>query len=327
VVGLGSWRSIRHHHNPAIWTGDESIMDPARSPMHKILEKMGRLVKERYNVFTVETVVNNHFWPPPLDRALVHIRSGRRRAPPGLLVRAVLKLSSLTPQAVKQRVRGALRSNCRLVGVHAGAVEAVHEKTLDLLCRQQNLKADGQVDVLVLGVPNLMPYSALSVMNPILLRSMTLGYYMGMFCNRPLVRKGGVIVACNPGLERFHPQHHPSYKDFWDRDLEHFRDPEGCWKELAEPYAANPVYLEKYRNHYAYHGTHVLMNWFWSGMALRYLKGVVLAGAKEPATARKIDFIPQTGLSKAIDLAREMAGPSATVGFMAMPPHFVTEVP
>lgn len=214
-----------------------------------------------------------------------------------------------------------------MTAVHAGDVDAVHGRTLGMLFRQQNVKVHGQVDVLVLGVPNLMPYSAFSIMNPILLRSMTLGYYMGMFRNRPLVKRGGVIVAYNPGLERFHEQHHPSYVDFWNRDLESFRDPEACWNELAEPYAENPEYLRKYRDHYAYHGSHALMNWFWSGMALRYLKGVVLAGAKEPATARKIGFHPQPNFSSALDLAREMAGRDATVGFMAMPPHFVVDVP
>jgi hypothetical protein len=205
-------------------------------------------------------------------------------------------------------------------------VELVHEKTLDLLFRQQNVKADGQTDILIYGVPNLMPYSAQSIFNPILLRSLVLGYLLGFYRNRHLVKEGGVIVACNPGIEKFHSAHHPSYIDFWNNDLEHHSDPVECWDTLAEPYATNPRYIRLYQDAYAYHGTHVLMNWVWSGMCFKHVKAVILAGAKEPETARKIGFIPAPDLNTAISMAREMTGAASQLACQVIPPQFCVDV-
>jgi hypothetical protein len=166
----------------------------------------------------------------------------------------------------------------------------------------------------------------MSVFNPILLRSMVLGYYFSMYRNRPLLREGGVLVAYNPGREKFHKGHHPSYVDFWERDLETHRDPVRCWNELAESYAMNPEYLRRYRNGYAYHGSHSLMNWFWSGMTMRYVKNVILAGAKDAACARKIGFLPAADFPRALAMAQEMAGPSPTTAYMYLPPLFAVDL-
>jgi len=65
LVGLGSWRSIRHHHTPRQWNLETSIMNPQTNPMHKILREMGVLVRQKCNIFQIESVVNNHTWPPP----------------------------------------------------------------------------------------------------------------------------------------------------------------------------------------------------------------------------------------------------------------------
>lgn len=326
LVGLGSWECIRCHHTPVQWNGIDSIMDPANSPMHCALSEMGQVVREKYDIFQIETVINNKVWPDwmagmlsPYGRRKV---SGAARA----AARTLFSLSAVSPQAVKRAVRNRIRSDYRLIGVHAGDVDQVHQLTLEMVKSQQNISVDEPVDILIFGVPNLSPYSALSVFNPILLRSLVLGYMRGLYAGQPLVRKNGVIIASNPGLEKFHPKHHPSYIDFWNRDLADFTDPEACWNQLANVYANDARYLEMYRNAHAYHGTHSLINWFWSGMALRQVKGVILAGAREPETARKIGFIPAKDLNAAICMAREMTGPGASIGYPVMPPLFGAEV-
>lgn len=327
LVGLGSWRSIRHHHTYRQWNAEHTIMDPHTSPMHSILREMGTVLKKSCNIFQIETVTNNKVWPFPIDHILQPIQNGGRNGPPGAPVRTLLSLASLSPQPLKRWVRNTLiRSDYRLCGVFAGDVELVHEKTIDLLFRQQNVKADGQTDVLIFGVPNLMPYSAQSVFNPILLRSLVMGYLLGLFRNRPLVKKGGVIVAYNPGIEKFHSGHHPSYIDFWNNDLENHSDPVESWDTLAEPYATNPRYLRLYQDAYAYHGTHSLINWMWSGMGLKQVKAVILAGAKEPETARKIGFIPAPDLDTAISMAREMTGEASQLAYQVIPPLFCVDL-
>lgn len=325
LVGLGSYRSIRHHHTPEHWNGYHSILDPERSPMHHAIQKMGELVEKKHNIFQIESVVNNQIWPHHLRNLLTPLGMSDRDT--GSLMQKFLPVAAYAPRRLKRIVRNALRSDYRLCSIAAGSVEAVHRKTLEILFRQQNVQVDGPADILILGVPNLSPYSALSEFNPILLRHLILGYLRELYRNRSLVREGGIIIACNPGVEVFHHRHHPSYRDFWERDAEAYADPEHCWNELAEPYANNSEYLKRYRDDYAYHGTHPLMLWMWSGMGLRRVRGVILAGSREPDTARRLGFTPAGDLKRAIAMAREIAGKDATIVYQVIPPLFCVDVP
>lgn len=327
LVGLGSWRSIRHHHGPAQWNTDASIMDPATCPMHAILAEMYPLVQKSCNVFQIETVTNNNVWPFPLDLLLAPLGSGHGRKPAGALRRTLFEAASLAPEAFKGWVRKRLvRSDYRPVAVNAGAPAPVHARTLDVLFRQQNVAVESQADVVIYGVPSLSPYSSLSDFNPILLRSLVMGYLVGLFRGRPLVKKGGVVIACNPGFEQFNERHHPAYIDFWKNHLPEYEDPVRCWEELSEPYAANERYLACYREDLAYHGAHGLINWMWSGMGLKHVSSVILAGAREPLTARKIGFIPEPDLGRAIDRALETAGRDASITYQVIPPLFCVDV-
>lgn len=322
LVGLGSWRSIRHHHSPREWNGVDSIMDPGRSPMHQALTEMGQRVKAKYNIFQIESMINNRVWPSLLAPMLTPLGTVPRSSLNKIASKALFGAAALSPQFMKRFVRNRLRAGYQLVDVFAGDVDLVHPLTLDRVRTQQNIQVREPVDILIFGVPNLSPYSMLSVFNPILLRSLVLGYMRGMYQGRPLVRENGVIIACNPGFLKFHPGHHPAYIDFWNKDLAQHRDPEDCWRSLADPYAENPFYLDKYRHGFAYHGTHGLINWMWSGMALRQLKAVVLAGAREPDTARKIGFTPAPDLDAAVGMAKDLTGRDASIGYQMIPPLF-----
>lgn len=322
LVGLGAWQSIRHHHTPMQWNGVDSIMEPEKSPMHLALAEMGERVAEKCNVFQIETVINNRVWPAMLSGLLSPIGPDADAGPGKTSRGALFRAASVSPQGMKRWIRNRLRSDYRLVDAHAGAIERIHPLTLEKVYAQQNVQVDSPVDILIFGVPNLSPYSVFSVFNPILLRGLVLGYLRGLYRGRPLVKENGVIIALNPGFEKFHAGHHPSYIDFWERDLADYTDPEVCWSALSESYAHNQKYLEKYRNGYAYHGTHALINWMWSGMAMRHVNGVILAGAREPETARKIGFIPADSLESAIDMARDMAGKTAAIGYQVIPPLF-----
>jgi len=326
MVGLGSFDSIRCHHTPREWNGVDSIMDPDHSPMHRTLFEMGQMVRDRYDIFQIETVINNKLWPDSMAGLLAPYKGKTPSWAAKAATRSLFAMSAASPNRVKRAARNRFRADYQLIGVLAGDVDRVHPRTIEQVKSQQNVAVKEPVDILVFGVPNLSPYSTLSVFNPILLRSVVLGYMRGLYAGRPLVRNNGVIIACNPGIEKFHSFHHPSYVDFWHRDLADFTDPEVCWEQLADVYANDEAYLDKYRNHYAYHGTHALINWFWAGMALRQVKGVILAGAKQPETAKKIGFLPAKNLDAAIAMAREMTNPNATIGYPVMPPLFGVEV-
>jgi len=64
VVGMSSWRSIRHHHRPFAKASGKSTLDPKRSAFPKLLNEMGtvietELVKKGRRVLVVEGTMNN----------------------------------------------------------------------------------------------------------------------------------------------------------------------------------------------------------------------------------------------------------------------------
>jgi hypothetical protein len=64
VVGLSSFRSIRHHHRPFPFARGHSIMDPERSAFQKLLAEMGAVVDAELaragrRLFSIETVLTN----------------------------------------------------------------------------------------------------------------------------------------------------------------------------------------------------------------------------------------------------------------------------
>src|SRR5438105_1607994 len=64
-VGLGSYRSLRHHHNVHTMLNSRSYMDPHHSALHDSCGRMGRLLAEHLRVFTIETTLNNDTFPDP----------------------------------------------------------------------------------------------------------------------------------------------------------------------------------------------------------------------------------------------------------------------
>ena len=62
-VGLGSYRSLRHHHNVQTMRNSRSYMDPENSALHGSATRMGRLLAEHLRIFTIETTLNNDTFP------------------------------------------------------------------------------------------------------------------------------------------------------------------------------------------------------------------------------------------------------------------------
>ncbi len=64
VVGLGSWRLMRHHHRPFAKASGKSVLDPKRSAFPKLLNELGavierELAKKGRRVLVVEGTMNN----------------------------------------------------------------------------------------------------------------------------------------------------------------------------------------------------------------------------------------------------------------------------
>jgi lactate racemase len=322
-TGLAPYSSIRHHHNPETLSHTRSLMDPPNSAMHGSIDRMGRVFDEHVKVFHIETTLNNASFPSAFDFM------AKREHEWGSVTRANFlanhHATSVMPRRLSRRIFQSINAPHRMASVQAGATEPVHAETLEHVYRQQLVHVQGQSDVLLLGVPYLGPYSVNSIMNPLLVENLLLGYLFNLYRGRPLVREGGVLIGTHPLPGEFHEVHHPSYLDLWNEVLPETTDIREIAARYEEPYARDPWYRTLYRNSYAYHGAHPFTVLYWAVHALDYLGDVILVGGDSKNCAR-LGFRRADTVAEALEMARDTVGPNPSATYMHIPPLFMCEV-
>jgi hypothetical protein len=322
-VGLASYRSLRPHHNVHTMRHSRSFNDPPSSAMHRSYERMGHLVAEHVPVFTVETTLNNDTFPERLG--FLNKREWEWSLRDQASSVAVKQANDRLPRAARRALWHRSAAPYGVTGVHAGQTDAVHERTLANVYRQQLTEVDGQADVLVLGLPYLSPYNVNSVMNPILVMCLGLGYFFNMYRGRPLVREGGTLILFHPMPPEFHPVHHPSYIDFFDEVLAETTDPATIETKFEHRYATDPWYVHLYRHSHAYHGVHPFYMWYWGAHALEHLGEVICVGADRGSAAR-LGFRAASTLADALEMAGDTVGRSPRITYLHNPPLTMAEV-
>ncbi|MCC7265697.1 MAG: DUF2088 domain-containing protein [Candidatus Latescibacteria bacterium] len=323
-TGLGTYHSLRHHHNPGTMMQSRSYMDPPHSALHHSVERMGRLVEQQLKVFRIETVVNNASLPWPVDFM------GRPVWTHSAFDRAVLQgsrlVTSITPTGLKRAVYARIQAPYGLLAIHAGATEAVHPRTLEAVYRQHAVAVQGQADVVVAGIPYLGPYSVNSIMNPVLVTCLGLGYFFNFYRGKPLLRRGGVFILLHPLYEQFHPVHHPSYIDFYRRVLPQTTDPAQIEARFEEEFATDPRYIELYRHSYAFHGVHALYAWYWACHGLAHAGRVIAVCSPHSRAAQVMGFHTAPNLAAALEQAQEVVGPHPAITSYQTPPYLLCDV-
>jgi lactate racemase len=324
-VGLGSYKSLRHHHTVHTMLESRSFMDPTHSGLHHSCERMGRLIASTGpRVFTIETTINNDTFPKPFE--FMNKREWEWSLVDQGSYLAAKKANDRSPARIRREVFRRIVSPYKVTGVNAGETEAVHERTLANLHRQQLVEVNGQADVLVVGLPYICPYNVNSVMNPILVQCLGLGYYFNMYRGgQPLVRKGGVMILFHPVPWEFHTVHHPSYIDFFDEVLSETTDPVEIEGKYEQQYATDPWYVHLYRTSNAYHGVHPFYMWYWGAHAMDHLGDVIFVGGDRRAVHR-MGFKAATSFSDALEMAADTVGTSPRITYQHVPPLALAEV-
>ena len=323
AVGLAGYRSLRHHHNVHTLRHTRSLMDPPRSALHASCERMGRLIEKQVKVFKVETTLNTDTFPQQLGFLNHREPDWSLRDRVGAL--AFTRGMAALPPARARDLMHRTRSPYALTGVFAGATEPVHARALESVYRQHAVPVTGQSDILSCGIPYVGPYNVNSIMNPILVYCMALGYFFNMYRGVPLVREGGVLILTHPLREEFHPVHHPSYIDFYEQVLSETRDPERMEAEYEERFASDAWYRQLYRRSHAYHGVHPFYMWFWGAHALDHLGDVVVVGG-DRGVCERLGFRAASTLDDALEMATQTVGPHPSVTHLHCPPLFVCDV-
>ncbi|MGH8998222.1 MAG: lactate racemase domain-containing protein [Acidimicrobiia bacterium] len=324
ATGLAGYRSLRHHHNVRTMENSRSFMDLHRSALHHSNWRMGRLLaREGPPIFQIETTLNNDTFPKAFG--FLQKRewewSARER---GAYLAAASGLERI-PRRAARAIFERIESPHAMSSVTAGEVEAVHKVTTDHVLRSQLVPVTGQTDILTMGLPYIGPYNVNSIMNPILVMCLGLGYFFNLYRNKPLVRAGGVVIMAHPTPWEFHPVHHPSYIDFFEQVLAQTTDPAEIEAKFEADFATDPWYIHLYRRSYAYHGVHPFYMWYWGAHALDHLGGVVVVGG-DPAAVRRLGFKPASTLRDALEMAEDVVGRDPSITHMHCPPLLMAEV-
>ncbi|HXF57568.1 MAG TPA: lactate racemase domain-containing protein [Actinomycetota bacterium] len=322
-VGLGSYRSIRHHHTVHTMLHSRSYMDPENSALHHSCARMHRLVAQHVRIFQVETTLNNETFPTAFG--FLNRREWEWSLADQAAYLAAKRANDAAPPRVRREVFRRIEAPYGVTGVHAGETEAVHRRTLANVHRQQLVEVDGQSDVLVVGLPYICPYNVNSIMNPVLVNCLGLGYFFNLYRGRPLVRRGGAMIVFHPTPWEFHQVHHPSYIDFFEEVLAETTDPAQVEAKFEQQYATDEWYRHLYRTSYAYHGVHPFYMWYWTAHAMEYLGDVIYVGADRRAVAR-MGFRTASTFADALEMATDTVGRSPSITYLHCPPLVMAEV-
>jgi len=166
-------------------------------------------------------------------------------------------------------------------------------------------------DVVVYGLPAWSPYAVFGQMNPILtLISSGLGYLGGHI--EALGKQGCTVVLATPCPETWDMEHHPSYRDAWDRVLPETRDPYEIMRRYEGEFSTHAGYIDRYRNGVAFHPVHAIL----ATHPLRRLKHasrVIVAGASDPAVPRHVGFDCAASVEEAIAGAQRQHGSDCSI--------------
>ncbi len=324
ATGLASYRSIKHHHNVRTMLASRSFMDQQHSELHSANWRMGRFIAAAgVKVFQIETTLNNHTFPSSFS--FLQKREWEWGARDRASFLASSRALDRTPPRLARSIFHSIRSPHALTSVQAGEVEAVHASTTENVYRQQLVRVEGQTDVLTMGLPFICPYNVNSVMNPILVMCLGLGYFFNLYRGRPLVREGGVLIMAHPTPWEFHPVHHPSYIDFFEQVLAETTDPIEIEAKFEESFATDPWYVHLYRTTYAYHGVHPFYMWYWGAHAMAHLGAVIIVGGDVRAV-RRLGFKPASTLRDALEMAEDVVGRDPSITHLHNPPLLMADV-
>ena len=324
-VGLATYRSVRHHHNAAMLLHDSSYMDPPNSAFHRSCERMGEVAAKHLNIFTIETTLNGNLFPSVLS--FLQKREATWNLRDRLLYHGSRVGLQALPAPLRRKLYQALPAPYGLTGVHAGRTDLVHEQTLQEVGRQQDVQVSEQADIVLIGLPSIGPYSVHSILNPILVYCMSVGYFFNFYRNKPLVRKGGVMIVDHPFEDRFHMVHHPSYYDFFEQLLPQTRDPAELERRFERSFAENDRYRDLYRNSYAYHGVHPFYMWYWGAHGMTHMGKVIAVNPTSETAARRVGFDVAPSMDAAIEMAKDFVGRDPKICYFHCPPVAMCSLP
>ena len=323
-VGLCDYPALQAHHTPQTILQCDSYFDHTRSAMSRSCDRVGKIINQHLKVFHIETVLNNAMFDP---RMAFFVKNEDDYSPYDRMMFALARsgLRSL-PRTAKRKLLFAIPASYEMIAVHAGATLPVHEKTLAYCYAQYCVPVEGQSDVVVYGIPFISPYNVNSILNPLLVQVMALGYFHNMYRGMPVVKKGGVLILTHPLYDKFDPLHHPSYIEFFHRLLPETRDSFELQRKYEAEFARNPEYIRMYRTGNAYHGVHPFYMWYWGENGRAHVGKVICVGAESKRAAELMGWDTAPRMEEALAMAESHIGHKPSITLMHFAPILMADV-
>ena len=323
-VGLCDYPTLQAHHTPQMIRECDSYFDHTRSALTHSCNRIGAIVERNVKVFHIETVLNNAMFDPKMPFFVKNEDHYSRLDRASFRV-AQAGLRALSRKA-KRKILFAIPAAYQTIAVHAGETDATHDKSLAYCYAQYCVPIEGQSDVAIFGIPFISPYNVNSVLNPLLVQVLALGYFFNMYRHMPVVKKNGVMILTHPLYDEFDPLHHPSYIEFFHRVLPETRDSVVLQQKYEAEFAHNPDYIRMYRTGNAYHGVHPFYMWYWGENGRQHVGKVIVVGAENVEVARILGWETADSMSDALEMAKSHVGRTPSVTLMHIPPIGMADV-
>jgi hypothetical protein len=211
------------------------------------------------------------------------------------------------------KVETVLANATKIGRIWAGGVTETRAAAQELLEQRHPPRRSQSepADVVVYGLPAWSPYATFARMNPLLtLVSSGLGYLGGYI--EALGKPGCSVIVTTPCPEDWDEEHHPSYREVWERVLPETRDPYEITERFGEEFATHAGYIERYRNGVAFHPVHAILATH-PLKRLRHAGRVFVAGARDPAVPERVGFIPTPTVEDALAEAERIHGSDCSI--------------
>ncbi len=323
-VGLCDYPTLQAHHNPQTILESDSYFDHTCSAMNRTCDRIGEVINRNLKVFHIETVLNNAMF----DRKMAFFTKNEDQY--SSLDRMMFQtcrygLSKLSRPA-KRKILFAVPAAYEMIAIHAGATLPTHEKTLAYCYAQYCCPLQGQTDVVVYGIPFISPYNVNSILNPLLVQVMALGYFHNMYRHMPVVKKNGVLIITHPLYDEFDPLHHPSYIEFFHRLLPETRNSFELQRKYEAEFAHNSDYICMYRSGNAYHGVHPFYMWYWGENGRAHIGKVIVVGTESIEAAQILGWDTAASMDEALEMAQSHVGRRPSVTLMHFAPILMADV-
>ncbi len=323
-VGLCDYASLQAHHNPKTIRECDSYFDHKHSALTNSCDRMAKVINSTLKVFHIETVVNNGMFNPAMSFFVKN--EDHYNAFDKVAFRTAQASLKALPRSTKRKILFSVPAPYQMIAAHAGATLPTHQKTLAYCYQQYGVPLDGQTDAVVYGIPFISPYNVNSILNPLLVQVLALGYFHNMYRGMPVVKKNGVLILTHPLYNDFDPRHHPSYIEFFHRILPETTDSFVLQQKYEAEFAHNPEYIEMYRHGHAYHGVHPFYMWYWGENGRAHVGKVIVVGAEDPATAQVMGWECAATMDEALAMAQSHVGHKPSVTLMHIPPIGMADV-